>query len=45
MLDVDSGIREEMIGMHTVNPDADYEKHYGWENIIDYDADDIENSW
>lgn len=32
-------ILEDMVQMHSVNPDADLEEHYGWDYKIDYDQD------
>ena len=32
-------ICEDMFGMHSQNPDADLEEHYGWENKLNYDGD------
>ena len=32
-------ILEDMIQMHSVNPDADLEEHFGWDHKIDYDQD------
>jgi len=37
--DEERGICEDMYGMHSDNPDADLEYHYGWENKLNYDTD------
>lgn len=43
--DEDLAILEDMIQMHSVNPDADLESHYGWEHKIDYDQDGDNDDW
>ena len=43
--DEDLSILEDMIQMHSVNPDADLEEHYGWEHKIDYDQDGDNDDW
>ena len=43
--DEDLSILEDMIQMHSVNPDADLEEHYGWEHKIDYDQDGGDDAW
>ena len=43
--DEDLSILEDMIQMHSVNPDADLEEHYGWEHKIDYDQDGDNDNW
>ena len=37
--DEDLSILEDMIQMHSTNPYADLEEHYGWDHKIDYDQD------
>ena len=43
--DEDLSILEDMIQMHSANPDADLEEHYGWEHKIDYDQDGGDDAW
>ena len=45
MQDEELGILEDMQSMHLENPDADLEDHFGWEHKLEYDAEDVENSW
>ena len=37
--DEDLSVFEDMVQMHSVNPNADLEEHYGWDYKIDYDQD------
>lgn len=43
--DEDLSILEDMIQMHSVNPDADLEEHYGWDHKIDFDQDGENGGW
>lgn len=43
--DEDLSILEDMIQMHSTNPDADLESHYGWEHKIDYDQDGYDDDY
>ncbi len=43
--DENLSILEDMIQMHSANPDADLEEHYGWDHKIDYDQDGGEDAW
>ncbi len=43
--DEDLSILEDMIQMHSVNPDADLEEHYGWDHKIDFDQDGDNGGW
>ena len=43
--DENLSILEDMIQMHSANPDADLEEHYGWEHKIDYDQDGSDDAW
>lgn len=43
--DENLSILEDMIQMHSVNPDADLEEHYGWDHKIDYDQDGDNDDW
>ena len=43
--DEDLSILEDMIQMHSANPDADLEEHYGWDHKIDYDQDGGDDAW
>lgn len=43
--DEDLSILEDMIQLHSVNPDADLEEHYGWDHKIDFDQDGDNGGW
>ena len=43
--DEDLSILEDMIQMHSANPDADLEEHYGWDHKIDFDQDGENGGW
>lgn len=43
--DENLSILEDMIQMHSANPDADLEEHYGWDHKIDYDQDGGDDAW
>ena len=43
--DENLSILEDMIQMHSVNPDADLKEHYGWDHKIDYDQDGDNDDW
>ena len=43
--DENLSILEDMIQMHSANPDADLQEHYGWEHKIDYDQDGGDDAW
>lgn len=43
--DENLAILEDMQQMHNANPDADLDAHFGWDHKVDYDSDDVEDSW